>query len=121
MSIADHMAGHAQPIERGHAPQHGMPPAMEHDGKDGGDGGVHEHLAALHASMGGQHFHAHHDGMGGYTSHQVHEDGHHEGPHQHESHHAMAEHMKKFMGGEGEEASGAGAEEPSGEHESLFG
>jgi hypothetical protein len=69
-----------------------------------GGGGVPEHMAAMHKEMGGKHFHGHSDGFS-HTSHHVKEDGKVEGPQEHESAEAMADHMKGVMG-DGEESGG---------------
>jgi hypothetical protein len=64
--------------------------------KPEGEGGVPEHLKAMHAEMGGKHMHVHQH-EGGLTSHHVGEDGKVEGPHDHENTEALKEHMGKFF------------------------
>lgn len=94
--IADAMAGMASGKRSG-----GIAERMTHsehhepDGDEHGDG-VHEHLKALHATMGGKHMHVHHH-EGGITTHHVGEDGKVEGPHDHENTEALKEHMGKFL------------------------
>lgn len=64
--------------------------------------GVHEHLKALHAEMGGKHMHVH-EHEGGYTTHHVKEDGKVEGPHEHQDREDLKEHMDKVFGDEEEQ------------------
>ena len=71
------------------------------------EGGVPEHMKAMHSEMGGgkmvmAHKHEHEEG---YTSHQMGEDGKHEGPHDHENMEALKSHMGKFFNEEEHEPS----------------
>lgn len=103
MSIAEHMAGMA-----------GSGPSKSEDHEpEKSESPVHEHLKSLHAKMGGKHMHIHHDGMQA-TSHQVHEDGHAEGPHNHENMEALKDHMNKFFNEEEDEGPSYGHEEKDG-------
>ncbi len=99
MSIADRMSGMsgrgAGISERMERPK---PMESEHEG------GVPEHLKAMHAEMGGKHMHVHQH-EGGITSHHVGEDGKVEGPHDHENMEALKEHMGKFFDEEEHEPS----------------
>lgn len=79
--IADGMEGGQRPKERAEA--------QDQDG-------VESHLKALHDSMGGKHMHVHQH-EGGYTSHQVGDDGKVDGPHDHENMEALKEHMNRFL------------------------
>ena len=81
-----------------------MSPSMDKDpmASEPEPGGVHEHLAAMHAQMGGKHMHVHSDGFN-HTTHQVGEDGKVEGPHDHENIDALKEHMGKFLDEEAQE------------------
>lgn len=70
--------------------------------EEGEEGGVAEHLKAMHSEMGGKHIHAHaHEG--GLTSHQIGDDGNMEGPQDHESIEALKQHMDAFFNEEEQE------------------
>ena len=94
MSIADRMSGlsgrGAGISERMEKPMGEKPMGGEHEG------GIPEHLKAMHAEHGGKMMLAHHH-EGGITSHHVGEDGKVEGPHDHENTEALKEHMGKFF------------------------
>ena len=95
MNISDRMSGMASGA-MARPMGHEAPPMQQGEG-----GGVHEHLAAMHAKMGGTHVHIHHDGLT-HTTHHVGEDGKVQGPHEHPDKEAMMEHVGKVLGG-GEE------------------
>jgi len=118
-SIADGMAGMAHGGKKGGLSEHvGQPPEPKEE--DGGSP-VHEHLAAMHAQMGGKHMHVHHDGMT-HTTHHVGEDGQVQGPHDHENIEAVKEHLGKFFNEEEHEDGGYGGKEEKSEHgKGLFG
>lgn len=119
-SIAEHMAGMAQPRDReGSAPQHGA--------QEGEQSGVHGHLAAMHKEMGGKHMHIHQGEEGVHTTHHVDEDGQVQGPHEHGDVEALKAHVHHVFG-QGEHGPKAWAgggeskhESGGGGHESLFG
>ena len=98
MSITDRMSGFASKgsgisgMMSGSKPK----PEMEHEG------GVPEHLKAMHAEMGGKHGHIHHH-EGGVTTHHIGEDGNVQGPHEHDNMEEAADHLKKSMGEEAED------------------
>lgn len=106
MSIASNMAGMAG------EPGGPVRPSGREEPSEGEAGGVGEHLAALHAKMGGKHMHVQSDGAS-YTSHQVGEDGKVEGPHDHENLEVLKEAMNQFFTEEEQE-------QPSKESEGLL-
>ena len=59
---------------------------------EGDHGGVAGHLKELHSEMGGSHMHIHQH-EGGFTTHHVKEDGKVEGPHEHQDHEELKEHV----------------------------
>lgn len=76
------------------------------------EGGVPEHMKAMHEEMGGKHMHVHQgEQEEGYTTHHVGEDGKVEGPHDHQNMEELKSHMGKFFDEEEHE------HEPSGDHD----
>ena len=114
MSIASSMAGLAVGGKKNGIAERNFKPPMEAEGREKSP--VHEHLAAMHAKMGGKHMHVHSDGMGPLTSHHIGEDGKMEGPHDHENMEALKDHMSQFFNEEEHEGAASG-----GGHESLMG
>ena len=69
-------------------------------------GHMHAHLSKIHGEDGHSHFHAHHDGAGGHTSHSV-KSGEEPEHREHDDVDGMHDHLQEAMGD--------GAEEPDGD------
>jgi hypothetical protein len=83
-----------------------------------GDHLIHAVQAAHDAEPTGKHLMVHHDGLA-IRSHGIHEDGTHDGPHDHENLEALKDHMGKFF--DEEENEDGGEDEPAEKNDSQHG
>jgi hypothetical protein len=90
-------------------------PKGETDGEEPKDGGDEAHGKSPFEGHEGKHFHMHHDGLSVHT-HGQHEDGTHDGPHEHPDMASAQQHMSSFMGDDGE-----GEEMPMSHHQQVMG
>ncbi len=74
-------------------------------------GHMHAHLSKIHGEEGHDHFHAHHDGMGGMHSHSV-KSGEEPEHREHDGEEGMHEHLSEAMGEEGHEEPDGDEAEP---------